>query len=638
MAGNNNSSSYNESDIQILEGLDPVRKRPGMYIGSTDTRGLHHLVYEIVDNSIDEAMAGFCNLIRITLTKEGSARIEDNGRGIPTGINEQTGKSTLEVAVTMLHAGGKFGGGGYKVSGGLHGVGVSVVNALSKRMIATVKRDGVIVQQEYERGVAINEVHEIGKSSETGTTIEFFPDPEIFETVTFDYETLRARFREMAFLNKGIKIVLKDERKDPVVEHEYHYEGGIIEYVEYLNKGKNTLLDKVIYMNDSKDLNVVEVAMQYNDRYDSQIFSFANNIHTVEGGTHETGFRSALTKVINDYARKYNFLKEKDENLTGEDVREGLVVVISVKLTEPQFEGQTKTKLGNSVMRTLTDSIVSKSLSEYLEENPRDARKIIEKCILARTAREAARKAKESTRKNSKLFSMPSKLADCSSKDVSEREIFIVEGDSAGGSAKSGRNRKTQAILPLRGKILNVEKTRIDKALDNAEIRAMITAFGTGYGEDFDINKLRYDKIIIMTDADVDGSHIRILLLTFFYRYLRPIIDQGHVYAALPPLYRISRGKEHFYAYSEEERLKYMEEHKGPGYETQRYKGLGEMDAVQLKETTMNPEGRTLMQITLQNAMEADELFSTLMGEDVEPRRQFIEENSKLVDKDSLDI
>ena len=638
MAGNNNSSSYNESDIQILEGLDPVRKRPGMYIGSTDTRGLHHLVYEIVDNSIDEAMAGFCNLIRITLTKEGSARIEDNGRGIPTGINEQTGKSTLEVAVTMLHAGGKFGGGGYKVSGGLHGVGVSVVNALSKRMIATVKRDGVIVQQEYERGVAINEVHEIGKSSETGTTIEFFPDPEIFETVTFDYETLRARFREMAFLNKGIKIVLKDERKDPVVEHEYHYEGGIIEYVEYLNKGKNTLLDKVIYMNDSKDLNVVEVAMQYNDRYDSQIFSFANNIHTVEGGTHETGFRSALTKVINDYARKYNFLKEKDENLTGEDVREGLVVVISVKLTEPQFEGQTKTKLGNSVMRTLTDSIVSKSLSEYLEENPRDARKIIEKCILARTAREAARKAKESTRKNSKLFSMPSKLADCSSKDVSEREIFIVEGDSAGGSAKSGRNRKTQAILSLRGKILNVEKTRIDKALDNAEIRAMITAFGTGYGEDFDINKLRYDKIIIMTDADVDGSHIRILLLTFFYRYLRPIIDQGHVYAALPPLYRISRGKEHFYAYSEEERLKYMEEHKGPGYETQRYKGLGEMDAVQLKETTMNPEGRTLMQITLQNAMEADELFSTLMGEDVEPRRQFIEENSKLVDKDSLDI
>ena len=591
-----------------------------------------------MDNSIDEAMAGFCNLIKITLTKEGSARIEDNGRGIPTGINEQTGKSTLEVAVTMLHAGGKFGGGGYKVSGGLHGVGVSVVNALSKRMIATVKRDGVIVQQEYERGVAINEVHEIGKSSETGTTIEFFPDPEIFETVTFDYETLRARFREMAFLNKGIKIVLKDERKDPVVEHEYHYEGGIIEYVEYLNKGKNTLLDKVIYMNDSKDLNVVEVAMQYNDRYDSQVFSFANNIHTVEGGTHETGFRSALTKVINDYARKYNFLKEKDENLTGEDVREGLVVVISVKLTEPQFEGQTKTKLGNSVMRTLTDSIVSKSLSEYLEENPRDARKIIEKCILARTAREAARKAKESTRKNSKLFSMPSKLADCSSKDVSEREIFIVEGDSAGGSAKSGRNRKTQAILPLRGKILNVEKTRIDKALDNAEIRAMITAFGTGYGEDFDINKLRYDKIIIMTDADVDGSHIRILLLTFFFRYLRPIIDQGHVYAALPPLYRISRGKEHFYAYSEEERLKYMEEHKGPGYETQRYKGLGEMDAVQLKETTMNPEGRTLMQITLQNAMEADELFSTLMGEDVEPRRQFIEENSKLVDKDSLDI
>ena len=632
------SSTYDESQIQILEGLDPVRKRPGMYIGSTDKRGLHHLVYEIVDNSIDEAMAGFCNRIEVTLTKEGSARIKDNGRGIPTGINEQTGKSTLEVALTMLHAGGKFGGGGYKVSGGLHGVGVSVVNALSHKLIATVERDGRIVSQEYSRGVTQCEVHEIAKSDGTGTTIEFFPDPEIFETVEFDYDTLRRRFREMAFLNRGIRISITDERKEPQEQHEYYYEGGIISFVEYLNKGKNTLLDKVIYMYGEKDMNIVEVAMQYNDRYDATTFSFANNINTVEGGTHEMGFRAALTKSINNYAKKYNLLKEKDENLSGDDVREGLVAVISVKLPEPQFEGQTKTKLGNSSMRTLTDNIVSKVLSEYLEENPKEAKRIIEKCLLARSAREAARKARDVTRKKSGLFSMPSKLADCTSKDVSEREIFIVEGDSAGGSAKNGRNRKTQAILPLRGKILNVEKTRVEKALDNAEIRAMITAFGTGYGPEFDISKLRYDKIIIMTDADVDGSHIRILLLTFFYRYLRPIIERGHVYAALPPLYRISKGKEIFYAYTEEERVKYLEEHPGTGYEIQRYKGLGEMDAVQLKETTMDPNGRTLMQITLESAMEADELFTILMGEEVEPRRNFIEENSKMVDKASLDI
>ena len=631
------ASNYDESQIQILEGLDPVRKRPGMYIGSTDKRGLHHLVYEIVDNSIDEAMAGFCNQIEITLTKEGSARIKDNGRGIPTGINKQTGKSTLEVAISMLHAGGKFGGGGYKVSGGLHGVGVSVVNALSTRLIATIERDGKIVTQEYKRGIPQTGVIEIGKSEKTGTTIEFFPDPEIFESVEFDYDTLRVRFREMAFLNRGIRIILADERKDPVVRHEYHYEGGIVSFVEYLSQGKMTLLKSPIYMYGEKDMDIVEVALQYNDRYDSTIFSFANNINTVEGGSHETGLRSALTKAINDYARKYNLLKEKEENLTGDDVREGLVAVISVKLPEPQFEGQTKTKLGNSSMRTLTDKIVSSKLSEYLEENPKEAKKIVEKCILARAARDAARKARDVTRKKSGLFSMPVKLADCTSKDVSEREIFIVEGDSAGGSAKSGRNRKTQAILPLRGKILNVEKTRYDKALGNAEIRAMITAFGTGIGSEFDISKLRYDKIIIMTDADVDGSHIRILLLTFFYRYLRPIIEQGHVYAALPPLYRLSKGNQLFYAYSEEERVKFLEEN-GSGYEIQRYKGLGEMDASQLKETTMDPQKRTLMQVTLENAMEADELFDILMGENVEPRRAFIEENSKMVDKDSLDI
>ncbi len=631
------SATYDESQIQILEGLDPVRKRPGMYIGSTDKRGLHHLVYEIVDNSIDEAMAGFCNKIEVTLTREGSARVRDNGRGIPTGINKQTGKSTLEVAISMLHAGGKFGGGGYKVSGGLHGVGVSVVNALSTRLIATVARNGRIVTQEYARGIPQCPVHEIGKTDETGTTIEFFPDPEIFESVEFDYDVLRVRFREMAFLNRGIHITLTDERRDPVVQHDYHYEGGIVSFVDYLNQGKTTLLEHPIYVYGEKDMEIVEVALQYNDRYDSTIFSFANNINTVEGGTHETGLRSALTRSINDYARKYNLLKEKDENLTGDDVREGLVAVISVKLPEPQFEGQTKTKLGNSSMRTLTDGIVYKKLSEYLEENPKEAKKIVEKCILARAARDAARKARDVTRKKSGLFSMPAKLADCTSKDVSEREIFIVEGDSAGGSAKSGRNRRTQAILPLRGKILNVEKTRYDKALGNAEIRAMITAFGTGIGSEFDISKLRYDKIIIMTDADVDGSHIRILLLTFFYRYLRPIIEQGHVYAALPPLYRLSKGQKIFYAYSEEERLKFLEEN-GTGFDTQRYKGLGEMDAVQLKETTMDPEKRTLMQVTLENAMEADELFDILMGENVEPRRAFIEENSKMVDKDSLDI
>ena len=637
LAKGHQSEEYDESQIQILEGLEPVRKRPGMYIGSTDIRGLHHLIYEVVDNSVDEAMAGFCNYIEVTLTHEGSCRVRDNGRGIPTGIYPKTGRSTLEVAVSMLHAGGKFGGDGYKVSGGLHGVGVSVVNALSTKMIATVWRDGQVVTQSYAKGHPTSEVKVLGPSEETGTQIEFFPDPEIFETVQFDYDMLRVRFREMAFLNKGIRIVLRDERGEESVEQDYEFEGGIKSFVEYLNRNKTKLLDETIYMSGKKGMGIVEVAMQYNDSFSENVHSFANNINTHEGGSHETGFRSALTKAVNDYARKYNLLKEKDENLSGEDIREGLVAVISVKLPDPQFEGQTKTKLGNSYMRTLTENIVYNGLSEYLEENPKNGKRIVEKCILAMNAREAARKARDMTRKKSGIFSMPAKLADCTSKDVSEREIFIVEGDSAGGSAKNGRNRKTQAILPLRGKILNVEKTRYDKALGNAEIRAMITAFGTGIGEEFDLSKLRYDKIIIMTDADVDGSHIRTLLLTFLYRFLKPIIEEGHVYIAQPPLYKLARGKNVRYAYTEAERIKISQE-MGEGIDIQRYKGLGEMDAAQLKETTMDPQGRTLLQVSMQDAMEADEIFNILMGEEVDPRRVFIEENSRLVDKDTLDI
>ena len=637
LAKGHQSEEYDESQIQILEGLEPVRKRPGMYIGSTDIRGLHHLIYEVVDNSVDEAMAGFCNYIEVTLTHEGSCRVRDNGRGIPTGIHPKTGRSTLEVAVSMLHAGGKFGGDGYKVSGGLHGVGVSVVNALSTKMIATVWRDGQVVTQSYAKGHPTSEVKVLGPSEETGTQIEFFPDPEIFETVQFDYDMLRVRFREMAFLNKGIRIVLRDERGEESVEQDYEFEGGIKSFVEYLNRNKTKLLDETIYMSGKKGMGIVEVAMQYNDSFSENVHSFANNINTHEGGSHETGFRSALTKAVNDYARKYNLLKEKDENLSGEDIREGLVAVISVKLPDPQFEGQTKTKLGNSYMRTLTENIVYNGLSEYLEENPKNGKRIVEKCILAMNAREAARKARDMTRKKRGIFSMPAKLADCTSKDVSEREIFIVEGDSAGGSAKNGRNRKTQAILPLRGKILNVEKTRYDKALGNAEIRAMITAFGTGIGEEFDLSKLRYDKIIIMTDADVDGSHIRTLLLTFLYRFLKPIIEEGHVYIAQPPLYKLARGKNVRYAYTEAERIKISQE-MGEGIDIQRYKGLGEMEAAQLKETTMDPQGRTLLQVSMQDAMEADEIFNILMGEEVDPRRVFIEENSRLVDKDTLDI
>ena len=624
------SNSYDANQIQVLEGLDPVRKRPGMYIGSTDTRGLHHLVYEVVDNCIDEAMAGYCDKVDVVIQADGGIRVKDNGRGIPTGIQEKTGKSALEVALTMLHAGGKFGGNGYKVSGGLHGVGVSVVNALSTHLTATVARDGQRVRQCYERGIPTTGVEFVEKTDETGTEIQFYPDPEIFETVKFDYDTLRVRFREMAFLNKGIHITLADERGEKAVKHEYCYEGGIKSFVEYLNRNKTPLIEQTIYMAAEKDFYKVEVAMQYNESYNENIHSFANNIGTHEGGTHETGFRAALTKVVNDYARRMNMLKEKEENLAGEDIREGLVAIISVKLPNPQFEGQTKTKLGNSNMRMLVENCVTKGLSEYLEENPREAKRIVDKCLMARNAREAARKARDVSRKKAGLFSMPQKLADCTSKDVSEREIFIVEGDSAGGSAKKGRDRKTQAILPLRGKILNVEKTRYDRALSNAEIRAMITAFGTGIGEEFDIKKLRYDKIIIMTDADVDGSHIRTLLLTFIYRYLRPILEEGHVYIAQPPLFKITKNKNVKYVYTDEQLQEYLAEI-GDGYEIQRYKGLGEMNADQLKDTTMDAEKRTLLQVDLQNAIEADELFTILMGENVEPRREFIEQNSKLV-------
>ena len=624
------SNSYDANQIQVLEGLDPVRKRPGMYIGSTDTRGLHHLVYEVVDNCIDEAMAGYCDKVEVVIQADGGIRVKDNGRGIPTGIQEKTGKSALEVALTMLHAGGKFGGNGYKVSGGLHGVGVSVVNALSTHLTATVARDGQRVRQSYERGIPTTGVEFVEKTDETGTEIQFYPDPEIFETVKFDYDTLRVRFREMAFLNKGIHITLADERGEKTVKHEYCYEGGIKSVVEYLNRNKTPLIEQTIYMAAEKDFYKVEVAMQYNESYNENIHSFANNIGTHEGGTHETGFRAALTKVVNDYARRMNMLKEKEENLAGEDIREGLVAIISVKLPNPQFEGQTKTKLGNSNMRMLVENCVTKGLSEYLEENPREAKRIVDKCLMARNAREAARKARDVSRKKAGLFSMPQKLADCTSKDVSEREIFIVEGDSAGGSAKKGRDRRTQAILPLRGKILNVEKTRYDRALSNAEIRAMITAFGTGIGEEFDITKLRYDKIIIMTDADVDGSHIRTLLLTFIYRYLRPILEEGHVYIAQPPLFKITKNKNVKYVYTDEQLQEYLAEI-GDGYEIQRYKGLGEMNADQLKDTTMDAEKRTLLQVDLQNAIEADELFTILMGENVEPRREFIEQNSKLV-------
>ncbi len=635
-------NNYNASQIQVLEGLEAVRRRPGMYIGSTDERGLHHLVQELVDNSIDEALAGYCDTITVTIHEDGSCSVQDNGRGIPVDIHEKYQKPAVEVALTVLHAGGKFGGGGYKVSGGLHGVGLSVVNALATKLSVEVRRQGKVHVQHYTLGDAVDELTVTGETDETGTRVQFWPDPDIFETTVFDYDNLKKRLRELAFLNKGVRITIEDKREEHKALESFHYEGGIIEFVEYLNKNKVLLLEKPLYFEGVKDTSTVEVAMQYNDGYNETVYTFANNIQTHEGGTHLTGFRNALTKVINEYARKYKLLKEAEQNLSGEDVREGLTAIVSVKLEEPQFEGQTKTKLGNSEIRTVTENIVSEKLEAFLEENPQVAKGIIEKCLMASRAREAARKARELTRRKSSLdtFSLPGKLADCSEKDPTKCEIFIVEGDSAGGSAKEGRDRKTQAILPLRGKILNVEKTRLDKMLQNNEIRSMITAFGAGIDVEFDESKLRYHKIICMTDADVDGSHIRTLLLTFFFRHMPQLITGGYVYAAQPPLFKVTltRTKQVKYCYSDDELNRFLDSINRQNYEVARYKGLGEMSSDQLYETTMNPETRILKRVTMKDAIAADQIFTILMGDEVEPRRQFIEENARLVSDDELDI
>ena len=633
-------TTYNASQIQVLEGLEAVRRRPGMYIGSTDSRGLHHLVYEIVDNSIDEAMAGFCTHIYVTIHADNSITVVDNGRGIPVDIHPKTGKSALEVALTMLHAGGKFGGSGYKVSGGLHGVGLSVVNALSTELTAEVRRDGHIYRQICRRGIKVTEVEIVGNcgADEHGTTIHFVPDEEIFDEVNYEYDILVRRLRELAFLNGGVRIIVTDERCDPPVQDSFHYEGGVVEYVRYINKNKEVLHPDPIYFSAVKNDNPletasVEVALQYNDGYSENVFTYANNINTIEGGSHLAGFRAAMTRVINDYARKFKILKDSDQNLTGDDIREGLSAIISVKLTEPQFEGQTKTKLGNAYIRTLVDNAVTAGMTTYLEENPAQAKLILDKCLSASRAREAARKARELTRRKSVLDSdaLPGKLADCSEKDPSKCELFIVEGDSAGGSAKEGRDRHFQAILPLRGKILNVEKTRLDKILGNAEIKCMITAFGAGMDADFDETKLRYHKIICMTDADVDGSHIRTLLLTFFYRHMRPMIERGYVYIAQPPLYLIKKGNTERYVYSDEELNRTLDEIGRDKIYIQRYKGLGEMNPEQLWDTTMDPANRIMLRVTMDDAMLADETFTLLMGDRVEPRREFIERNSKLV-------
>ena len=634
-----NKQSYDESQIQVLEGLEAVRKRPGMYIGSTSSRGLHHLVYEIVDNSIDEALAGFCKNIEVAINEDNSITVIDDGRGMPVGIHPKMGKSTVEVIMTVLHAGGKFGGGGYKVSGGLHGVGASVVNALSEYCEFTVTREGHVWQQKYSRGNILCDLTKIGDSDGHGTKVMFKPDPEIFEDTIFDFEVLASRLRELAFLNKGIAITLIDKREEEERVEKYHYEGGIKEFVSYLNRNKEVLHESPIYVEGEKDGIIAEIALQYNDGYNESLYSFANNIDTIEGGTHLAGFKSALTRAINDYAKRFGHIKDSDKNLSGDDAREGLTAVVSVKISEPQFEGQTKTKLGNSEVRGVVDSIVAEGVSIFLEENPAVGKIIIDKALMAARARDAARKARELTRKSVlERSTLPGKLADCSSKDPKECEIYIVEGDSAGGSAKQGRNRKFQAILPLRGKILNVEKQRLDRILNSETIRSMITAFGAGIGKDFDEEKLRYDRIIIMTDADVDGAHIRTLLLTFFYRYMRPLIDGGHVYIAQPPLYKVSKGKKEGYAYTEEELANLLEEFGGKDntISIQRYKGLGEMNASQLWETTMDPEHRILKKATVSDAIVADEIFTILMGDKVEPRREFIQKNAGKIS--NLDI
>ena len=634
-----NKQSYDESQIQVLEGLEAVRKRPGMYIGSTSSRGLHHLVYEIVDNSIDEALAGFCKNIEVTINEHTSITLIVVGRGMPFGIHPKMGKATVEVIMTVLHAGGKFGGGGYKVSGGLHGVGASVVNALSEYCEVTVTREGCIWQQKYSRGNVLCDLTKIGESDDHGTKVVFKPDHEIFEDTVFDFEILASRLRELAFLNKGIAITLTDKREDEERVEKYHYEGGIKEFVSYLNRNKEVLHESPIYVEGEKDGIIAEIALQYNDGYNENLYSFANNIDTIEGGTHLAGFKSALTRAINDYAKRFGHIKDNDKNLSGDDAREGLTAVVSVKISEPQFEGQTKTKLGNSEVRGVVDSIVAEGVSIFLEENPAVGKIIIDKALMAARARDAARKARELTRKSVlERSTLPGKLADCSSKDPAECEIYIVEGDSAGGSAKQGRNRKFQAILPLRGKILNVEKQRLDRILNSDTIRSMISAFGSGIVKDFDEEKLRYNRIIIMTDADVDGAHIRTLLLTFFYRYMRPLIDGGHVYIAQPPLYKISKGKREEYAYSNEELDKILEDFGGKdnSINIQRYKGLGEMNANQLWDTTMDPEHRILLKATVEDAIAADEIFTILMGDKVEPRREFIQKNAKKVS--NLDI
>ena len=636
------AAQYDASQIQVLEGLEAVRKRPGMYIGSTSSAGLHHLVWEIVDNSIDEALAGFATHIEIDITKENHIRVTDDGRGIPVDIQEKTGRPAVETVFTVLHAGGKFGGGGYKVSGGLHGVGASVVNALSTDLTVQVFKEGNIYEQSYKRGAVLDDLKIIGTTDKHGTSVYFVPDPEIFqETTEFDFDKLANRVRELAFLNKGLKLTITDYRPEEPVKKSFCYEGGIKSYVEHLNKSKQVLFEEPIYVEGEQDGIQVEVAMQYTSGYHTNLLSFTNNIHTYEGGTHESGMKTALTRVINDYARRQKLMKENEEKLSGEDVREGLTAVVSIKHPDPQFEGQTKTKLGNSEARTITDRLFSTHFDKFLMENPQVARKIVEKGILASKARLAAKRAREVTRKKSglEISNLPGKLADCSSNDPTISELFIVEGDSAGGSAKQGRSRHFQAILPIRGKILNVEKATLDKILANEEIRSLFTAMGTGFGGDFDLSKARYQKLVIMTDADVDGSHIRTLLITLFYRYMRPAVEAGYIYIAQPPLYKLKQGKNEYYIQNDEEleeKLKELPAHPKP--QLSRYKGLGEMDAEQLWETTMNPENRSMLQVSVEDAAEADQILDILMGDRVEPRREFIESNAKYINMEDLDI